>query len=213
MNKEKHDEKPEGNKRNMFIAFAFFAQLLFLNLFFIDIAYAQKSVSVGVVNVTFLMENAPQSELASHNLKEKFLPQEKKLAEELEKINSLELELKKFTIAKKTTSKLKKLKERELRSLKRARTRSLQDFREELRFARDTALDEVQKEVFSAIHKVRELQEIDIVLQDYISANKRVDITPQVLDFLKNKIGQGLPVVDRNSNKTMSNKKEEEAKK
>lgn len=212
MNKEKYAEKLEGNKHFMFIAFTFCAQLLFSNLFFIDIAYAQKSVSVGVVDVTFLMENAPQSELASHNLKEKFLPQEKKLAEELEKINNLELELKKFTIAKKTTSKLKRLKERELRSLKRARSRSLQDFREELRFARDAALDDVQKEVFSAINKVRELQDIDIVLQDYISANKRVDITPQVLDFLKNKIGKGLPVVDKKSNNKMSNS-EEEAKK
>ncbi len=148
----------------------------------------KKAVSVGVVNVVFLMENAPQSELASNRLKEKFLPQEKKLAEELEIISSLEAELKERIAAKTISPDEKRQKERELRARKRSRTRSLQDFREELRFARDAALDDVQKEVFSAIDDVRKQQKIDIVIQDFISASKRVDITPLVLEYLKNKL-------------------------
>ena len=150
-------------------------------------AYAEDTVSVGVVNVTFLMENAPQAEVASSNLKDKFLPQEQKLAEDLEKINRLEIELKKETPSKQNAD-LRRQKERELRSRKRARSRSLQDFREELRFARDAALDVVQKEVFSAIDEVRKEKNIDIILQDYISASQRVDITPVVLGFLKKKL-------------------------
>jgi len=81
-------------------------------------------------------------------------------------------------------------KEREIRSRKRIRSRSLQDFREELRFARDEALDNVQKEVFRAIDEVRIAQKIDIVFQDYISASQRVDITPLVLEYLKQKINK-----------------------
>ena len=133
------------------------------------------------------MENAPQAEVASSNLKDKFLPQEQKLAEDLEQINRLEIELKKL-IASKENDDIKRQKERELRSRKRARSRSLQDFREELRFARDAALDVVQKEVFSAIDEVRRQKKIDIILQDYISASQRVDITPVVLGFLKKKL-------------------------
>jgi len=150
-------------------------------------AYAEDAVSVGVVNVTFLMENAPQAEVASSNLKDKFLPQEQKLAQELEQINGLEIELKEI-VSSKGDDDLKRQKERELRSRKRARSRSLQDFREELRFARDGALDVVQKEVFSAIDEVRKQKAIDIILQDYISASQRVDITPLVLEFLKKKL-------------------------
>ena len=51
----------------MLIAFVVFARIAFLSLFFVNIGYAKDSVSVGVVNVTFLMENAPQAEVASSN--------------------------------------------------------------------------------------------------------------------------------------------------
>lgn len=150
---------------------------------------AAEPVSVGVVNVTFLMENAPQSEKASTQLKNKFLPQEKKLANELDAINKLEKELEDIK-SKSSDINLQRQKEREIRSRKRIRSRSLQDFREELRFARDEALDNVQKEVFRAIDEVRIAQKIDIVFQDYISASQRVDITPLVLEYLKQKINK-----------------------
>ncbi len=179
----KYRSKSKGNKQSLFILFAFFLQTLFSSS-----ALAAEFVSVGVVNVTYLMENAPQSEIASVKLKSKFSPQEKKLATDLDEINSLELELNEIKVAKKGVE-LQRQKERQLRSRKRLRSRSLQDFREELRFARDLALDEVQKEVFRAIDQVRIQEKIDIVLQDYISASKRVDITPAVLEYLKRKAG------------------------
>ena len=173
--------KSKGNRHLPLFFFAFFLQsILSLN------ALAAESASVGVVNVTFLMENSPQAEIASIKLKKKFSPQEKKLAADLNSINALELELNELKVSRKNVD-LQRQKERELRTQKRLRSRSLQDFREELRFARDVALDEVQKEVFRAIAEVREQQEIDIILQDYISASKRVDITPLVLDYLKSK--------------------------
>lgn len=173
----------------------------------------KESVSVGVVNVVFLMENAPQSELASNNLKEKFFPQEKKLAEELEVITSLESELKKLIASKTTSDELKRKKERELRSRRRARTRSLQDFREELRFARDTALDEVQKEVFSAIDYVRKQRNIDIVIQDYISATESVDITTFVLEHLDDKLNNNPQTIDPKTEdkKPLDNNKKKDA--
>jgi len=168
---------------------SFLAVFIAVFLFFSPVlSVAKEAVSVGVVNVTFLMENAPQSDIASNELKKKFLPQEKKLAEALEEINALEAELKKLVVSKNASTDLKRQKERELRARKRKRSRSLQDFSEELRFARDAALDDVQKEVFSAIDAVRRQENIDIIIQDYISANKRVDITPLVLEYLRQKI-------------------------
>ncbi|MCF6190379.1 MAG: OmpH family outer membrane protein [Cocleimonas sp.] len=182
---KQQSDKIKGNKHTVLIAFSVFINMLFISLF--SVAYAEDAVSVGVVNVTFLMENAPQAEVASSNLKDKFLPQEQKLAEDLEQINGLEIGLKELIVSKENAD-IRRQKERELRSRKRARSRSLQDFREELRFARDAALDVVQKEVFSAIDEVRKEKNIDIILQDYISASQRVDITPVVLGFLKKKL-------------------------
>ncbi len=183
-NDRNYKMKSKGYKQTLFIFFAFFL----LTTIHIK-ALANDSVSVGVVNVTFLMENSPQSEIASDKLKSKFSPQEKKLAAELEEINAIELELNEIKTAKKSLT-LQRQKERELRTLKRVRSRALQDFREELRFARDLALDEVQKEVFKAIAEVRKQQNIDIILQDYVSASKKVDITPAVLEYLQQKVGE-----------------------
>ena len=161
--------------------------LIFWSLFSQGVIYAAEPVSVAVVNVTILMENAPQSEAASKLLKEKFLPQEERLAAQLVEIKRQETELK--NLLSTTSNKvMRSIKERELRSSKRARERALQDFREELRFARDSALDIVQKEVFNAIDEVREQQQIDIILQTFLSADKRVDITNKVLEHLKNKL-------------------------
>ena len=176
----------KGNKRTALIAF-----VIFIQGFLISNLYAKEPVSVGVVNVTYLMEKAPQSEAASTKLKSKFSPVEKKLAFELDEINKLEAELNKIKLSKKNI-KLQRQKERDIRTRKRKRSRSLQDFREELRFARDAALDDVQKEVFKAIDEVRAQLVIDIILQDYVSASQDVDITPLVLDYLKNKLDTSL---------------------
>lgn len=188
----------KGNKQALFIAFV--VSILVFSLSIVPVAvYAEDpkppvgtrgSVSVGVVNVTYIMENAPQAEVASNMLKSKFLPQEKALAEGLEVIQRLEAALEKS--AKNLSVSKKRQRERELRAKKRARTRSLQDFREELRFARDSALDDVQKEVFQAIGDVRAQNGIDIVIQDYIAASKRVDITSLVLAHLNEKLEKAL---------------------
>ncbi len=184
------NNQKKGNKYGLFVAFVVFV-FLTITVFPVSL-HAEKnthsfgSVSLGVVDVTYLMEHAPQAEIASNQLKSKFQPQEKALAKALDEIQSMEAALEKG--AQSLTVTERRRKERELRSKKRSRSRALQDFREELRFARDSALDDVQKEVFQAIDTVRQRLGIDIVLQDYVSASKRIDITQSVLAHLKQKL-------------------------
>jgi len=208
MEKNKQRNNLQDNKRMTFTLFSFvLVGILFLTTPLLSLE--KQVVSVGVVNVTFLMKNAPQSDLASNRLKEKFLPQEKKLAEALEEINNLEGALEKLITLKNIDSDLKRQKQRELRARKRARGRSLQDFSEELRFARNAALDDVQKEVFSAIDDVRKQQNIDIIIQDYISANKRVDITPLVLEYLRDKLNNKVLEDEETDLSTINNSPED----
>ena len=62
----------------------------------------------------------------------------------------------------------------------------MEDFRDELRTARDLAMDSVQNVIFQAIEEVRAQQGIDLVFKenDYIAASKRVDMTDKVLAYL-----------------------------
>ncbi len=164
----------------------FFA--LILSISTANSAGENATVSIAVVNVTYLLKNAPEAELATKRLKEKFSPKELELAKELDEITRLE------TVrdnAKSTWSDDEiNIAEREIRTLKRERTRALEDFREELRFARDSALDEVQKSVFRAIEAIRIERKIDIVIEEYISASARVDLTPYVMTHLQNMLAQ-----------------------
>lgn len=157
------------------------------------------AISIAVVNVTYLMENAPEAELASQALKAKFSPKELELAKEQDEITQLETA--RDRSRSQWTEEETRTAEREIRSLKRNRARTLEDFREELRFARDAALDGVQKGVFLAIEEVRIERNIDIVIQEYVSASARVDMTPYVITHLKNKLKQRQSEGSDNKNK------------
>lgn len=145
-----------------------------------------KDISIAVVNVAYLMKNAPDAELASQSLKAEFSPREKALQEEQERIKALEAE--RDRNKSKWSPEEVRQAERQIRSLQRERTRALEDFREELRFARDSALDEVQRSVFQAIEEVRMQRNIDIIIQEYVAASDRVNLTDSVLEYLQTNI-------------------------
>ncbi|HIO92413.1 MAG TPA: OmpH family outer membrane protein [Leucothrix mucor] len=160
--------------------------LLGFFLFLSSPVMSAEIVSIGVVNVRSLMENAPQARNSSAKLKAKFSPTEQALAKQLEEIRQLEEKKNSNEILGSTVKKVQL--ERDIRIRKRVHSRALEDFREELRFARDTALDKVQQEVYEAIATVRAQRGIDIIIQEYVSASKRVDITDGVLEYLHAKI-------------------------
>jgi len=149
---------------------------------------ADSSVSVAVVNVRYLLQHAPQSDAASNELKKRFLSKEKDLDAEAEAIRAFEESIRKSEDKLSREEKIEK--ERELRSRKRTQNRALEDYREDLRLAKSAALDDVQKMVFEAIDEVRKVKKIDIVIQDYVSASERVDITKAVIVFLAEKLKQ-----------------------
>ncbi|HFC93713.1 MAG TPA: OmpH family outer membrane protein [Leucothrix mucor] len=153
-----------------------------------------EAISIGVVNINKIMEQAPQAERSSINLKAKFLPIEENLAEQTIEIKKLMA-----TKAEISSSDEKLQMERKLRTLKRAHSRALEDFREEFRFARDRALDKVQNEVYDAIHVVRRQLGLDLIVQEYVSADPRIDITSAVLQYLRKKMQE------QQSNRNKSN--------
>ncbi len=143
-------------------------------------------VSVAVVNVRYLLQHAPQSDEASKLLKKRFLAKERELDKEAEAIRKFEEALRQSEDQLTREEKIEK--ERELRSRKRTQNRALEDYREDLRLAKSAALDDVQEAVFEAIAEVRKQEHIDIVIQDFVSASERVDITKKVLSYLAKKL-------------------------
>jgi outer membrane protein len=160
--------------------------MVFALLFLLSPQLLAENISIGVVSISKIMEQAPQAERSSINLKAQFLPIEEKLAEQSVEIKKLKVQKKEISAS--SSSEIKVQMDRKLRALKRTHSRALEDFREEFRFARDRALDKVQNEVYDAIHIVREQLGIDIIVQEYVSASQRIDITNNVLDYLRKKM-------------------------
>lgn len=160
--------------------------IIFASLYLLSPQLFAENISIGVVSISKIMEQAPQAERSSINLKAQFLPIEEKLAEQSSEIKKLKAQKKE--ISPSSSPEIKVQMDRKLRALKRTHSRALEDFREEFRFARDRALDKVQNEVYDAIHIVREQLGIDMIVQEYVSASQRIDITNNVLNYLRKKM-------------------------
>ena len=141
------------------------------------------NLSVAVVNIRRLMEEAPQAAIERAILRERFNDIEERIEKEAIQIRELEISLKQ-EITPLTEAERLSL-EREARSLRRKHLRGKEDYVEDQRIAQMAALEKVQTAVFDAIKKVREQEKIDIILNDFVSASERVDITPRVYRYLE----------------------------
>lgn len=149
----------------------------------------QRPMRIAIVNMTSLLENAPQSKAADAKLKLDFVISERKLEADQKAIRELEDTLSAGIQSGILLDTEKVERQRELRNLQRNYAREMEDFREKVRIARDTALSTLQEEIVQAIADVREREQIDLVLREsnYIVASDRIDITAQVMRHLEQK--------------------------
>jgi outer membrane protein len=150
---------------------------------------ATQPVRIAVVNVAALLDNSPQSKDAEAKLKLDFVPREQKLAADQKQMQQLEDDLANRNDTGSLSADEKLQRQRELRDRQRKYSREMEDFREEVRVARDAAIDALQNGIVQAIGEVREQEKIDLVLREsnYIVASDRIDITSKVMQHLEQK--------------------------
>lgn len=150
---------------------------------------AQRPVRIAIVDVAKLLANAPQSKAADAKLKLSFVSREQNLDADKKVIRQREDDLAVGLQAGVLPDAEKVERQRELRDLQRNYAREMEDFREEVRIARDRAIDALQAEIVQAIVEVREREKIDLVLREsnYIVASDRIDITATVMQHLEQK--------------------------
>lgn len=153
-----------------------------------EIGWAEDSTlphRLAVVNVVKVLEQAPQAAAEGKRLESLFAAREAALAQE-------QLELQRARETLQSTAEVlpeaqRVQRERELRTLERDYSRKQEDLREEIRFAKDAALEKVQEQVEQAVEAVRAEGQIDIVFREsnYIVASARVNLTDKVLAYLQ----------------------------
>lgn len=146
-------------------------------------AIAENS-KTGYVNTARLLKEAPQAEAARKKLENEFAPRDKKIVRMQKKLKRQEDKLGR-DISVLSDSARKKM-ERQIVAAKRDIKRSREEFSEDLNIRRNEELGKLQKLVYDTITGLARDKNFDIILGDsVIFASKRIDLTDQVLERLK----------------------------
>ena len=140
------------------------------------------ATSIAVVNIAVLLDESPRAKVYGEEIKKQYLPQEQALAKERDELKKLEELLDKDSEKLSNDERIQK--SRDYRQRKREYTRDYETFRDQLNSSRQKALTIARQEVLAAIDSVRQAKGIDIVIENFVSASKSVDITKAVIEFL-----------------------------
>jgi Skp family chaperone for outer membrane proteins len=138
---------------------------------------------LAVVKVSVLLDQSPRAKALAKSIKKHYLEREQVLKQEHEDLKKLEAQLDRRADKLSNAERIKN--SREFRTRKRQYTREYELFRDQLNSERQEALIRVRQEVLDAITAVRKQYDIDIVIENYISADTAVDITADVIQYLE----------------------------
>ncbi|VAW93384.1 hypothetical protein MNBD_GAMMA22-707 [hydrothermal vent metagenome] len=161
---------------------------IFVLLFLLVSSYelAADELKIGFVDTSSVMRDAPQADSAREKLQNLFAPREKAIANNEKKLSKLEKTFNKNATFISRDDKVKK--EREIFILQRDIKRAKQEFNEDLNIKRNDELNKLQKLVFKTIVTYAKNNNYDAILgESVLFANKRVDVTAEVLNMLRKK--------------------------
>lgn len=144
---------------------------------------AMAQVKVGFVNISKVLDKAPQAESARERIEKEFAPRDRELLEQQKEIRAMEDKLVKNGAVMSATERQRQ--ESEIRSLKREIRRLQDEFREDLNLRRSQELSKLQRKVTEVIQELAKAESYDLVVTDgVIYAGERVDITDKVIGQL-----------------------------
>ena len=153
-------------------------------MFLLQTSHAdQHGIKIGFVNPVRLLELSPQGEKALRSLEEEFRPRDQELIDLREKVLALEVELDKNRLVLQA-SEIKKS-QREIDSIRRKIKRDQQEAREDYNIRRNEELAKLQRLVREMIVTIANEDGFDLIVEQAVYVNNRIDLTERVLQRLK----------------------------
>ena len=152
-------------------------------------AAAAEQYKIGVVDAMEVLEQSPQAEQMATELRVEFEGRNREIIGMQKLVTDLNERL---------TNDARKLSESEVARLERelyVKNRELErleeEYKEDLSFRRNEILTALQEEIIQAIETVSERNQFDIVLTGGVNwSSSRINMTPLVVEYLKNKLKQ-----------------------
>ena len=143
---------------------------------------AAAEMKIGFVNSDRLMRDAAPAVKAQKKLEKEFEKREQELQKVSKQLQGMQEGLEKNAVTMSETD--RKNKEREFNDLNRDFQRRQREFREDLNQRRNEELAAVIERANKAIKAIAEAEKYDIIFQDAVYANPRIDITDKVIKAL-----------------------------
>ena len=146
----------------------------------VSLPLAAQEIKIGVVNVTALMEQAPQAKAAMDALQEEFAPRQRTILAKQKELEDLSEKANRDAAVMGETE--RRNMEKELRDMQRDVARMQNEFREDLNLRRNEELGNLQRSLLKEVQDYAESAGFDLVVGDgVLYASSAINITEVVL--------------------------------
>ncbi|OGA15100.1 MAG: hypothetical protein A3I63_01740 [Betaproteobacteria bacterium RIFCSPLOWO2_02_FULL_66_14] len=146
-------------------------------------AFAQSKF--GFVNTERIMRDSVPAQRAQKKLEAEFTKRDQELSRMADQLKRMQEELEKNSVTWSETQ--RRTREREIGDMDRDFQRKRREFQEDLNQRRNEELAQVLEQANRAIRALAEQEKYDIIFQDAVYANPRIDITDKVIKTLEGK--------------------------
>ncbi|MGH8721051.1 MAG: OmpH family outer membrane protein [Burkholderiales bacterium] len=146
---------------------------------------AQTESRIGFVNTARILRDAAPAVRAQKKIEAEFSKRDQELAKTAEQLKRMQDELERQGVTMPESQ--RRAKERDFNDLNRDFQRRQREFREDLNQRRNEELAQVVEQANRIIRQLAEQEKYDIIFQDAVYANPRIDITDRVIKALEGK--------------------------
>jgi outer membrane protein len=149
------------------------------------VAPALAQGKIGFVNTERIMRDSAPAQRAQKKIEGEFTKRDQELTRIADQLKRMQEDLEKNTMTMSESQ--RRTKERELAELDRDFQRKRREFQEDLNQRRNEELAQVLEQANRAIRALAEQEKYDIIFQDAVYANPRIDLTDRVIKTLEGK--------------------------
>jgi outer membrane protein len=140
---------------------------------------------IGFVNTERIMRESVPAQRAQKKIEGEFMKRDQELTRIAEQLKRMQEDVEKNAVTMAEAQ--RRVKERELGDLDRDFQRKRREFQEDLNQRRNEELAQVLEQANRAIRAIAEQDKYDIIFQDAVYANPRIDLTEKVIKALEGK--------------------------
>jgi outer membrane protein len=141
---------------------------------------------IGIVDTDRILRESMQAVRAEKKIEKEFAARDQEIKKQIKQGKELQAALEKDGAA--MSDSVRRFKERELANLNINLQTMQREFREDLNLRKNEELAVVLSHADKAIRAIAESEEYDVILQEAVYRNPKVDITDKVLKYLSKEI-------------------------